>query len=206
MTFPKLSASWSVSLISCFQNSDWNKAAHNAFLQEPDLAWNGSGATAEGFLSECRLASHITDAMEFTNTPRKEKEMSMFLFSPGMGPGPRSMAFACWTPGLRAILRLREEQNWTVPSSTLFWKGTATERQPSDLTDVLFSNCQCIDKKGAAQEIARWKFSIQPSLTTFLPTVNFLVKTENFVKKLRLFFLQALCFSWNDWMPKRSNF
>lgn len=130
MTFPKLSASWSVSLISCFQNSNWNKAAHNAFLKESDLAWNGSGATAEGFLSECRLVSHVTDAMEFTNTPRKEKEMPMFPFFPGMGPSPRSIAFACWTPDLRVILRLREEQNWTVPSSTLFWKGTAQKRSP----------------------------------------------------------------------------
>lgn len=69
-----------------------------------------------------------------------------------------------------------------------------------------FPNCQCIYKKGATQETASWKFSIQPSLTTFPLTVDVLVKAESFVKKMRLFLLQVLCFSWNDWMPKRWNF
>lgn len=73
--------------------------------------------------------------MVFANTPKKEKEMPMFPFSLEMGPGPKSIAFAFWTPGLRVIVKLREEQNWRVAGSTLFWKATSAERQPSDLMD-----------------------------------------------------------------------
>lgn len=111
------------------------KQTRNAFLKESDVDWNGSGATAEGFLCEFRLASYIADAMVFANTPRKEKEMLMFPFSPEIGPGPKSIAFAFWTPGLRVIFKLREEQDWRVAGSTLFWKATSAERQPHDLMD-----------------------------------------------------------------------
>lgn len=51
MTFPKPSASWSVSLISHFQNSA-EQSRLAAPLGEPEPDGNGSGATAEGICWE----------------------------------------------------------------------------------------------------------------------------------------------------------
>lgn len=59
----------------------------------------------------------------------------MFPFFSEMGPGPRSLLLACWTTGLKVIFKLREEQNWRVASSTLFWKAAFLLRLPSDLMD-----------------------------------------------------------------------
>lgn len=57
------------------------------------------------------MSSHHAGVMELANTPREEKEMLMFPFSPEMGPGPQSVALACWIPGLTVKLKLRGEQD-----------------------------------------------------------------------------------------------
>lgn len=189
MTFPKPSASWSVSLISFFQSSKWNKAGSRC-LSEGVRCW------LKWHWSHCGGIFrwvHIRELHRWCNRVRQDSQEGkgdgdLFPFPPEIGPGPGTVPLACQIPGLRVIIKLERSRTGWWPEVPFFRRQPQQKYSPVTWWKVSASKSSTCVSEGAAQGTASRKFSIQPSLTdcpylSVPPTVNFiLVKAESFVK------------------------
>lgn len=130
MTFPKPSASWSVSLISCFQNSEWNKAGSQR-LSEGVRCWlkwqwcHGRGISL--WVQTSYLHRWCSGVCQHSQEGRGD-------VSPEMDPGPRSIVLACWTPGVHWGWYLNWERSRTGGWPAVHFFGRQPQQKGSPVT------------------------------------------------------------------------
>lgn len=195
MTFPKPSACWSVSLISCFQNSKRSKTGSRCLSEGVRCWWKWKQCHSRGFLSKFRPAGTSLMWQSLPALPGRKGRCPCvsFLFRDVSWISDRASCMLDNRP--KADIQTERGAGLEGGQQYPFWEGDLNRRAAQWLDGwIQFPDFRCVYKKGAAQEATSWKFTLQRPLTTFPPTVDFLVKTESFVKKLRLFLLQFLWF------------
>lgn len=200
MTFPKPSASWSVSLISRFQNSEWNKEGWQRLCRsqtemEMSVVPQQREFAGSSHHHWCnRVCQHSQEGKGEASVYFWIQRLILAVGALLLNAGPEGDAQIGRGTGLEGV------------SSALFWKATSAERQPSDLMDGF--SFQIVNAFTRSHQLTgnRLLKIFHSILSHHIPSNSRLFGQNRFVKKLRLFLSQVPCFSWNDWMPKRWNF